>query len=56
MAFSGTLKDFLVAVGQNERDLEDSRQKFGQVPTFSVGTLFSRLDRDGNGEITANEI
>ena len=56
MSFAFTLKDFLVSIGEGERDLENARQKLANFVEFCPQTLFNRLDRDGNGSLTAKEL
>jgi hypothetical protein len=56
MAYSGTIRDFLVAVGQGESDLEAIRQKLSGYQDYNPQTLFNRIDRSGDGLATAQEV
>lgn len=56
MAYQGTLRDFLVAVGRGEGDLEAQRQKLSGFQDYNPSTLFNRVDRSGDGNLTAQEI
>lgn len=42
------LKNFLVAVGDGERDLEAARQRLCSIPDFAPHSAFQRIDRDNN--------
>jgi hypothetical protein len=38
------VKDFLVAVGQGERDLEEARQGLSEVEGYNPGALHRTID------------
>jgi Ca2+-binding EF-hand superfamily protein len=50
------LKNFLVAVGDGERDLENARARLCNIRDFAPNSAFQRLDRDYSGYVTAREI
>lgn len=50
------LKNFLVAVGDGERDLECARQRLCNISDFAPHSAFQRLDRDFSNFITSREI
>ena len=50
------LKNFLVAVGDGERDLELSRQRLCNIPDFAPHAAFQRLDRDYSLQISSREL
>ena len=49
------LKNFLVAVGEGERELEFARQRLCNIPDFAPHAAFQRLDRDYSLQITGRE-
>jgi Ca2+-binding EF-hand superfamily protein len=49
------LKNFLVAVGDGERDLELARQRLCNIPDFAPHAAFQRIDRDYSLQITSRE-
>ena len=53
MSYACCLSDFLIAIGQGERNLESHRQALGGLQDYDAGTSFARMDRDSNNEITA---
>ena len=50
------LKNFLVAVGDGERDLECARQRLCNISDFAPHSAFQRMDRDFSNFITSREI
>ena len=50
------LKNFLVAVGDGERDLELARQRLSNIPDFAPHSAFQRIDRDYTLQITSREL
>ena len=50
------LKNFLVAVGDGERDLELARQRLCNIPDFAPHAAFQRLDRDYSLQISSREL
>jgi Ca2+-binding EF-hand superfamily protein len=50
------LKNFLVAVGEGERDLENARQRLCEIRDFAPLSAFERFDRDMDGQIGSYEI
>jgi Ca2+-binding EF-hand superfamily protein len=50
------LKNFLVAVGDGERDLELSRQRLCNIADFAPHAAFQRIDRDGSLQISNREM
>lgn len=49
------LKNFLVAVGDGERDLELARQRLCNIPDFAPHAAFQRIDRDYSLQISSRE-
>jgi len=49
------LKNFLVAVGDGERDLELARQRLCNIPDFAPHASFQRIDRDYSLQISSRE-
>ena len=56
MAYTGALREFLISVGQGESDLEGARQRLSAFQDYNPQSLFNRLDRSGDGLVTAQEI
>ena len=50
------LKNFLVAVGDGERNLEAARQRLCTIRDFAPHSAFQRFDRDGNAAICSHEL
>ena len=50
------LKNFLVAVGDGERDLENARQRLCNISDFAPNSAFQRIDRDMSNSIGSREI
>ena len=50
-----TLKDFLVAVGDGERQLESARQRLCQIRDFAPNSAFQRIDRNCSGNVSSRE-
>jgi len=50
------LKNFLVAVGDGERDLELARQRLCSISDFAPHASFQRLDRDYSLQISSREL
>lgn len=50
------VRDFLVAVGNGERELEEARQGLSNVEGYNPGALFKIIDTDGDGNIEADEL
>jgi Ca2+-binding EF-hand superfamily protein len=50
-----TLKDFLVAVGDGERQLESARQRLCQIRDFAPNSAFQRMDRNCSGNVSSRE-
>ena len=50
------LKNFLVAVGDGERDLELARQRLCNISDFAPHAAFQRLDRDYSLQISSREL
>jgi hypothetical protein len=50
------LKNFLVAVGDGERDIEAARQRLCSIRDFSLMSAFERVDRNLSGNIDAREL
>ena len=44
MAYAGLVRDFLVAVGSGERDLEEARQGLSEIGGYNPGGLFALVD------------
>jgi len=56
MAFTGLVRDFLVAVGDGERELEAARAEISNIGGYNPAGLFALVDKNSNGELTAEEI
>jgi len=50
------LKNFFVAVGEGERDLEFARSRLCNIPDFVPRAAFERVDRSRDGTVTSGEI
>jgi hypothetical protein len=50
------LKNFLVAVGDGERNLESARQRLCTIRDFAPHSAFQRVDRDGSQFVCAREL
>jgi len=50
------LRNFLVAVGDGERDLEVARQRLCNIRDFALHSAFERVDRDCSSFVTGREI
>ena len=50
------LKDFLVAVGSGERQLEGSRSRLCSIRDFAPNSAFQRMDRDCSGSVSGREL
>ena len=50
------LKNFLVAVGDGERELEFARSRLCSISDFAPHSAFQRLDRDYSNSISSREI
>ena len=50
------LKNFLVGVGDGERNLEAARQRLCNIRDFAPHSAFERLDRDMSAFISSNEV
>ena len=50
------LKNFFVAVGEGERDLEFARSRLCSIPDFVPRAAFERVDRSRDGTITSGEL
>ena len=50
------LKNFLVAVGDGERDLELARQRLCNIPDFAPHAAFQRIDRDYSLQVSTREL
>jgi Ca2+-binding EF-hand superfamily protein len=50
------LKNFLVAVGDGERELEHARTRLCSIPDFAPHSSFQRLDRDYSLQICGREL
>ncbi len=50
------LKNFLVAVGDGERQLEGARSRLCSIRDFAPHSAFQRMDRDYSGSVTSREI
>jgi hypothetical protein len=50
------LKNFLVAIGDGEHQLERARQRLCEIRDMAPFQLFQRLDRDSNDSITSREL
>jgi len=51
-----TLKDFLVAVGDGERQLEGARSRLCSIRDFAPNSIFQRMDRDCSGSVSSREL
>ena len=49
------LKNFLVAVGDGERELEHARTRLCSISDFAPHSAFQRLDRDYSLQISSRE-
>ena len=56
MSFRFLVRDFLVAVGTGERELEEARQGLSQIEGYNPAALFAVIDGDADGSVTAQEI
>ena len=50
------LKNFLVAVGDGERDIEGARQRLCSIRDFALMAAFERFDRNLTGNVDAREL
>ena len=50
------LKNFLVAVGDGERQLEGARARLCSIRDFAPNAAFQRMDRDYSGSVSSREI
>ena len=50
------LKNFLVAVGDGERQLEGSRARLCSIRDFAPHAAFQRFDRDFSGSVSSREV
>lgn len=50
------LKNFLVAVGDGERDIEAGRQRLCSIRDFALRAAFERVDRNLSGTVDGREI
>ncbi len=50
------LKNFLVAIGDGEKVLEQARQRLCEIRDFSLESAFQRVDRDINNYVSSLEI
>lgn len=50
------LKNFFVAVGEGERDLEFARSRLCNIPDFVPRAAFQRVDRSGDGTVNSGEL
>jgi hypothetical protein len=50
------LKDFLVAVGDGERQLEGARSRLCSIRDFAPNSAFQRMDRDFSGSVSSREV
>ena len=50
------LKNFLVAVGDGERQLEGARSRLCTIRDFAPHAAFQRMDRDYSGSVSSREI
>jgi len=50
------LRNFFVAVGEGERDLEYARSRLCSIPDFVPRAAFQRIDRSGDGSVTSGEL
>ena len=49
------LKDFLVAVGDGERQLEGARSRLCSIRDFAPNSAFQRMDRNCSGNVSSRE-
>ena len=49
------LKDFLVAVGDGERQLEGARSRLCMIRDFAPRAAFERMDRNASGNVSSRE-
>lgn len=54
--FRSLVRDFLVAVGNGERDLEEARQGLSQIEGYNPAALLKLIDTDNDGMIEADEL
>ena len=50
------LKEFLVAVGDGERQLEGARSRLCSIRDFAPNSAFQRMDRDCSGSVSSREV
>ena len=50
------LKNFLVAVGDGEREIEASRQRLCSIRDFALMAAFERFDRNLSGNVDGREL
>lgn len=50
------LKNFLVAVGEGERDIEAGRQRLCSIRDFGLMAAFERMDRNISGNVDGREL
>ena len=50
------LKDFLLAVANNELHIEAERQRLANIPDFEPYAAFCRINRMGDKRITTKEL
>jgi hypothetical protein len=50
------LKNFLVAVGDGERQLEGCRSRLCSIRDFAPHSAFQRMDRDYSGSVSGREL
>lgn len=50
------LKNFLVAVGDGERDLEHARHRLCSIADFAPHSAFQRIDRNYSLQISSREL
>jgi len=49
------LKNFLVAIGEGERELENARARLCNIPDFAPHSAFQRIDRDYSTQVSSRE-
>lgn len=54
--FRDLVRDFLVAVGTGERELEEARQGLSEIEGYNPGALLKHIDTDEDGMIEADEL
>ena len=54
--YRSLVRDFLVAVGNGERELEEARQGLSNIAAYNPAALFAVIDTDGDGNIEADEL